>query len=639
MTASSVFAAYDSTKVKGRKTPPSPLTPAEAMSVDLRHMSQDEVNRRIAEIEAQWRAEDRLRELFSGRVTKLYAAARRFRYVDLFCGAGGSSTGLTMAGGQLVMALNHSLRNIITHSTNFPGAEHDCVDINHYDMRNLPRGFEVLWASPICTEISPAGGNGTGDQPGEEVPEELLKYGPVGKDTFQRTRATAYDVIRACEVHMPPIVIVENVVEFCTRWKLFAWWLMGMMTLGYDYQIISANSAHIEGPDGETAPQSRDRMYIMFHRRDVAKPDVQVRPRSWCGNCSTEVRGVQTWKDPEGYETESGKRFLIGKYGPRSGQYYFTCPGCFNMVQPIIKPAASIINFHFIGGKIGERKRPLVDNSRRRIGRGILEFGGMAIVNSNHDTDRAYSLGETMTTRTVKIGEGLATADGMQPFIDGCSDQAPPASIHATLRTITTKPWQRLVSPPGGPRPFLDANGGSWNDAPASVDDTFRTRTANPKGWEALCVPPGAFVDTARNHAVPSSLFDPITTVSAGGNHQALVVPYNRTGVAYPAATREFQTFTTKDRQALVSGWDGATMDELIDNSHYRMIQWYEQLLAQAFPLDYLMTGNIGERTAGAGNAVSCNVAGWFGMAAADALERTAASPARARRRSRAGAR
>jgi DNA (cytosine-5)-methyltransferase 1 len=615
MTTSTIAEQYEAALLNSgkdgrkKKAPPRPITPAEAFSEDLRNMSQDEVNRRIAKLEAQWNSEERIRFLFSGTVTQLYAGPRRFRYVDLFCGAGGSSTGLTMAGGQLMLALNHSLRNIITHSTNFPGADHDAVDINHYDMRNLPRGFEVLWASPICTEISPAGGNGAVDQPGEEVPEELLRYGPVGKDVFQRTRATAYDVVRACEVHMPPIVIVENVVEFATRWKLFACWLLMMMTLGYEYQIVCANSAHIEGPDGETAPQSRDRLYIVFNRRDVAKPDVRVRPRSWCGNCSGEVQGVQTWKESEGYDTESGKKFLVGKHGVRSGQYYFTCPntGCSNIVTPITKPAASIINFHYLGSRIGERSRPLVDNSRRRIGRGILEHGF-----------------------------GIDPSE-MQPFIDGCSDNAPPASIHDTFRTFTTKPWQRLCTPPGTPQPFLDANGGSWNTGSASVNRPFRARTT--KDWEGLCVPPGAFIDTARNHSWPMSPYDPLTTIAAGGNHQAIVVPYNRTGVPFPAAAQEFGTITTRDRHGLVTGWDGATMDQLIDNSFYRMIQWYEQLLAQAFPLNYLMTGNIGERTAGAGNAVSCNVAGWLGNAAADALERTVASPAAPRRRTKAGAR
>lgn len=558
------YEAANATGKGGRRRPaPFAITPGEAVREDLRHMSQDEVNKAIASMENQFAAEDRIRELFSGRVAKMYAAVRRFRYIDLFCGAGGSSTGLTMAGGQLMLALNHSMRNIITHSTNFPGAEHDCVDINRYDMRNLPRGFEVLWVSPICTEISPAGGNSSDGQPGEEVPDELLKYGPVDKDTFQRTRATAYDVIRACEVHMPPIVIVENVIEFVTRWKLFAWWLMGMAMLGYEFQIVSANSAHLEGPDGETAPQSRDRLYIMFNRRDVARPDVRVRPRSHCGNCG-EVRGVQTWKEPEGYDTESGKKFLVGKYGIRSGQYYFTCPDCTEIVQPITKPAASVINFHFLGERIGDRKKPLVDNSRKRIGRGLIEIG---------------------------------------------------------------IPQQR---------PFLDANGGSWNTGTASVDQPFRTRTT--KDWEALCVPPGAFIDTVRNHAVPTSVFDPLTTIAAGGNHQGLVIPYNKGSVPFPADTQPFNTFTTRDRQALLTGWDGASLDELIDNSKYRMIQWYEQLLAQAFPLDYLMTGNIGERTAGAGNAVSANAAGFFGMAAADALERTTAAPARPRRRAKTAA-
>jgi DNA (cytosine-5)-methyltransferase 1 len=579
---------------RGPKPPPSPITPAEAFSDDLRNMSQDEINRKFADIERSWNAENRTRFLFGDRVTQLLGQSRMFTFVDLFCGAGGSSSGLVLAGGHLLKALNHSRRNIITHSENFRDADHECADINHYDMRNLPRGADVLWASPICTEISPAGGNGQDDQPGEEVPDELLKYGPVGKDTFERTRATAYDVIRACEVHHFPIVIVENVVEFLTRWKLAPWWLMGMAILGYDYQIVSGNSAHIEGPDGQTAPQSRDRIYIVFNRRDVAKPDVAVRPRSWCGNCQSEVRGVQTWKTNVDYTTASGKEIIVGKYGVRGGQYYFTCPdlSCAEIVHPVTRPAKSIINFHYIGEQIGGRKKPLVDNTRRRIGRGMIDHG-LALVNSNHSDDRAYPVTGLFPARTVKIGDGLAC-------------------------------------PPGGPWPFLDANGGSWNTGPASIHQPFRTRTT--KDWEALCTPPGAFIDNVRNHGVATSVNDPLTTVACA-NHHGLVVPYNRTAVPFPT-TEPLTTVTTNDRHALMTGWDGASadLDALIDSSYYRMVQWYEQLLAQAFPLDYLMTGNIGERTAGAGNAVSVNVSGWLGMAAADALNRTTAAAVAPRR-------
>lgn len=589
MSATTIAGQLPAKKKTRRPAPPPPAhTPAEAMSQELRHLSQDEINKRFKAMMAEQRSEVWKRDLFADRI---HTGPRRFTFIDLFCGAGGSSTGLTMAGGVLLKAMNHSARNIETHSGNFRDADHEQANINDYDMRNLPKA-NVLWVSPICTEISPAGGHSRDDQAAEgEVPEELLKYGPVAKDTFERTRATAYDVIRACETNFFPIVIVENVVEFCTEWRLFFWWLMGMVALGYEYQIVCANSAHLSGPDGVVAPQSRDRLYIVFNRRDVAKPDVRVRPRSWCGNCDAEVQGVQTWKEQD-YPTRSGQRVLVGKYGIQNGQYIFTCPnsGCRQTVHPIIRPAASVINFHFIGEQIGGRDKPLVENTRRRVRRGMLEHG-LALVNSNHDDDRSTSvLHAPFPTRTVKIGDGLAT-------------------------------------PPGGPVPFLDANGGSWNTGPASVLSTFRTRTT--KDWEGMVTPPGAFIDNVRNHGVPSSVVDPFSTMAASGNHHGLVVPYNRTGVAFPTS-EPLTTVTTNDRHGLVTGWDGdfldpAALEDLIDSSHYRMIQWYEQLLAQAFPLDYLMTGNIGERTAGAGNAVSCNAAAFFGNAAADALNRTAA--------------
>ncbi|MEW2174462.1 DNA cytosine methyltransferase [Streptomyces sp. NPDC007027] len=74
---------------------------------------------------------------------------------DIFCGAGGSSTGLVAAGYELKLAANHSRIAIDTHSANHTDADHICADINNYDMRRLPT-TDILWASPICTEISPA---------------------------------------------------------------------------------------------------------------------------------------------------------------------------------------------------------------------------------------------------------------------------------------------------------------------------------------------------------------------------------------------------------------------------------------------------------------------------------------------------
>lgn len=78
-------------------------------------------------------------------------------FTDLFCGAGGVSTGLVEAGYILRLAANHDPVSIRTHTANHPLAEHLCADINNTDKRRLPR-TRVLWGSPICTEIAPAGG-------------------------------------------------------------------------------------------------------------------------------------------------------------------------------------------------------------------------------------------------------------------------------------------------------------------------------------------------------------------------------------------------------------------------------------------------------------------------------------------------
>jgi DNA (cytosine-5)-methyltransferase 1 len=148
---------------------------------------------------------------------------------DVFCGAGGSSIGLTAAGLTLRAAANHWQVAIDTHSANFPDAEHLCADVSNYDLRRFPRAA-ALWASPICTELSPAGGRRRKrTKPGQE---ELELFGAVSSQGLVRTRATFHDVIRATEVHRYRAVCVENVLE-AAEWELFEWWIDGMTRLGY----------------------------------------------------------------------------------------------------------------------------------------------------------------------------------------------------------------------------------------------------------------------------------------------------------------------------------------------------------------------------------------------------------------------
>ncbi len=53
---------------------------------------------------------------------------------DIFCGAGGSTTGAEQAGVRVKLALNHWDRAIETHNTNYPKTSHALTDYNNGEM-------------------------------------------------------------------------------------------------------------------------------------------------------------------------------------------------------------------------------------------------------------------------------------------------------------------------------------------------------------------------------------------------------------------------------------------------------------------------------------------------------------------------
>jgi DNA (cytosine-5)-methyltransferase 1 len=478
-------------------------------------------------------------------------------FTDIFCGAGGSSTGLVAAGYELKLAANHSQVAIATHAANHRGAEHICADINNYDMRRLPR-TDVLWASPICTEISPAGGRGRTRRllPGEQA---LLEYGPIESAAWSRTRATAYDVIRATEVHRYKAVLCENVVEFAVDWELFGWWFSGMEQLGYRGQIVSVSAAHIAGDDNTAAAQWRDRIYIVFTRKDIPTPDLAPRPLAWCPHCNTDVHAVQAWRNGR----------TVGKY---KQQYDYRCPNdaCRHVIiEPYINPAASIIDWTDLGTRIGDRTKPLAASTMRRIAAGLAKFPDrnsvITVNHSGHDGRAFPADAAPLPARSTKIGEGL-----------------------------------------------LVPCGGGWNTTASPTNTPMRTRVANPRGFEALVTTGEPFIVEYRNHADASAVTNPLATVTSGGNHHALVVPYRN--ATTKTTDDPFHTMSTVDSAALV----GPAVD--IQDCWFRMVQPREQLLAQRFPPDYIVLGTKGEQTMQAGNAVACNVAQWIGQRVAAVL-------------------
>jgi DNA (cytosine-5)-methyltransferase 1 len=550
-------------------------------------------------------------------------------YTDIFCGFGGSSIGLEAAGLELKLAANHWDRAIETHSANFPDADHLIADVNNYDMRRLP-STDVLWASPICTELSPAGGRKR-----TRGQMELEVFGHVPKAGLDRTRATFWDVIRATEIHRYKVVLVENVVE-AMDWELIDVWIAGMTKLGYNVQIVSVSAAHIGGEGNDPAPQWRDRIYFVLTRTDLPIPDVSPRPYAWCPDCDQDVDAVQSWKKQHGRK--------VGKYRQ---QYVYRCPNrsCKHaIVEPYVLPAAAAIDWTDIGQRIGDRKKALAPATMRRIQAGIEQYSQPTMLAVNHEDGRYYLPGEQpLSTRSTKIGDGLACPPFLvdrRAYNDGDDRRVKPITEPVGTITANGRP-HTLVTPP-----MIVPAGGTWNDAPISAGEPFRTRTT--RETDGIFTPPTLVGELRRNSTAKLAGDAPIQTVTAGGNHHfmatpgafiqkhhggldykqighmtkpvsdpmpgvvarpnmSLVIPYRKGDRAHRAVDEPLTTVATREQHGVLA------MNVDIDDCYFRMLKPREHGRAQRFHDGYTVYGNKSEQTMGFGNAVPANVAQWLG--------------------------
>ena len=159
--------------------------------------------------------------------------------VDLFAGAGGFSTGAKQAGCNVVWAGNHWPEAVEIHRQNHPEAIHACQDLQQTDWRDVP-AHDLLLASPAC--------QGHSNARGKEKPHH------------DALRSTAWAVVTAAECHRPPVIVVENVKQFATKWVLYPAWCAAMTALGY---AISPNV--IDSAD-HGVPQERKRLFIVLTR-------------------------------------------------------------------------------------------------------------------------------------------------------------------------------------------------------------------------------------------------------------------------------------------------------------------------------------------------------------------------------------
>ncbi len=308
--------------------------------------------------------------------------------VDLFCGAGGSSSGLRQMCnehdlGLHLTGINHWDVAIDTHQTNHPDSDHYCADLDTLDPYKLfPNGrINLLMASPACTHHSRARGD---------------------KPMSDQSRSSAWAVLRWAEALYVDNLLIENVREFIDwgplgadgrplaskKGQTFQAFITALRSLGYNVEWKLLNAANYGDPT------TRERLFILARR----------------GN-----RKI-TW--PEATHSAKGEATLFG-------------------TTKKWRSAAEIIDWEFPSQSIFERSKPLAENTLRRIAEGLKRYCGLPFLTPNF-TERT-----SQSPRTHAIGAPIPTVTGhgagclVQPFLVKYYGGAHSEPITRPLPTVT----------------------------------------------------------------------------------------------------------------------------------------------------------------------------------------------------------
>jgi DNA (cytosine-5)-methyltransferase 1 len=159
------------------------------------------------------------------------------RGLDLFCGAGGSSRGAKQAGVEIVAAVDMWELAGTTYADNFPKTRFfrkKCEELSPASIKRKVREIEILLASPECTSHTCAKG---------------------ASPRSEKSRSTAFEVIRFAKAFRPRWIVVENVVHM-RSWRRFSTWLQSLEALGYHVRVQVLNAADFG------VPQSRKRLFV-----------------------------------------------------------------------------------------------------------------------------------------------------------------------------------------------------------------------------------------------------------------------------------------------------------------------------------------------------------------------------------------
>lgn len=440
--------------------------------------------------------------------------------VDNFAGGGGASTGIEMAIGRSVdIAINHDPNAVAMHTTNHPDTLHYCesvFDVNP-QLATAGRPVGLAWFSPDCRHFSKAKGSK-----------------PVEKEI----RGLAWIVIRWALAVRPRVMMLENVEEFKTWGPL----------------IVSADGG--QRPDPERAGETFEAFCGMLSGGIPAGHPALVECCEFLGIAADGMQAQQLVAGL-GYAVDYRELRACDFGAPTIRKRFFMVMRCDGV--PVTWPevthadpkspavqagklapwrtAAECIDWSIAALSIFGRKKPLAENTLKRIARGIQRFvldnPAPFIVKCNHtstrsgyDCFRGQSLNEPLQTITKKHGYAIAVPH-LTKFRTGATGQ----EVTEPVPTITAGTSKR----PGGNghalgmveaalTPFVGRQFGA--SVGHRADEPSATITAGGGGKSQLVMPTliqMGYGERPGKEPRVLQLDNPLGTVTAGGNKFATV--------------------------------------------------------------------------------------------------------------------
>lgn len=593
-------------------------------------------------------------------------------YIDLFCGAGGTSTGVESARlddkrcAKVIACVNHDANAIASHAANHPEAMHFTEDIRTLELSSLvehvskmralyPDAFVVLWASLECTNFSKAKGGQPRDADSRTLAEHLFRYiEALDTDYIQIENVEEFMSWGPMDENGKPISMHKG--EDYTRW------VRGVKSYGYNFDYRIMNAADYG------AYTSRKRFFGIFAKKGlpIVFPEVTHAKEAQ----HTLFSNLKKWKPvKEVLDFTDEGISIFGRSKPLSektleriyaGLVKFVAGGKeaflsrYNTVRPqdtcksVDEPCGVIttgnrfakVQCHFLSKYFSghpESKNISVDGPAHTIktkdNHALITSDFLAAYYGNGDNVRSVDM--PCPTVTTKDRFNYVSPKFMCSYNFNDAGK----SINEPCPTLLTKDRLSLISPVA----FIDQQFGQ--SRPAGTDKPLGALTTNPKYALVNCQP---WVMNTNFNNIGSSIDQPAQTITANRKWHYLMNPQFQSAGAsvdkpcftliakmdkrppYLVATESGQmaieVYET-DAPMTVKIKEFMALYEIVDIK-MRMLKIPELKKIMGFPEDYILVGTQADQKKYIGNAVEVNMARVLCSALAKRLKELKLSPA-----------